>query len=59
MICKSLIVSKSLRTGDSLVINKGAFHKTTALFTPAIVMEIEAPVNKNDLVRLKDLYGRI
>ena len=59
VICGSSTLSKPLKKGDILVINKGAFHKTTALLYPAIVMEIETPVNKNDLVRFQDTYGRV
>jgi len=59
VICGSLHISKPLQKGDTLLINKGTFHKTTALFYPAIVMEIETPINKNDLVRYKDNYGRV
>lgn len=45
--------------GEGLLIEKGVFHRTTAPFgSGAFVMEIESPVNKRDLVRLKDHYGR-
>jgi len=45
--------------GDGLWIEKGAFHQTSAISEAgAFVMEIETPVNKRDLVRLKDKYGR-
>ena len=45
--------------GEGLLIEKGAFHQTTSVSkSGAFVMEIETPVNKRDLVRLKDKYGR-
>ena len=41
------------------MIDKGVFHQTTAISPKgAFLMEIETPVNKRDLVRLKDKYGR-
>ena len=41
------------------MIRKGLFHSTQATDTRgAWVFEIETPVNKNDLVRLRDSYGR-
>ena len=41
------------------MIDKGVFHQTTATSNSgAFLMEIETPVNKRDLVRLKDKYGR-
>ena len=45
--------------GEGLLIGRGVFHQTTTTSdTGAFVMEIETPVNKRDLVRLKDKYGR-
>ncbi|MBI4064648.1 MAG: hypothetical protein HY401_10170 [Elusimicrobia bacterium] len=45
--------------GEGLLIEKGVFHQTRAISpSGAFVMEIETPVNKRDLVRLKDQYGR-
>lgn len=44
---------------DGLVIDSGVFHSTKSSdddFT--FLMEIETPPNKNDLIRLKDQYGR-
>jgi hypothetical protein len=42
-----------------MMIRKGLFHSTQAISQPgAWVMEIETPVDKHDLVRFKDFYGR-
>ena len=41
------------------MIRPGLFHSTKALSKKdSIVLEIETPINKNDLVRYKDNYGR-
>ena len=52
----STITEQLIRgAGDGLWIDKGAFHQTSAISEAgAFVMEIETPVNKRDLVRLKD-----
>ena len=56
-----------LKESDCLMIDKSAFHSTEAISDIATkpmsengiwVMEIETPVDKSDLVRLKDSYGR-
>ena len=45
--------------GEGLLLDRGVFHQTTATCkSGSFVMEIETPVNKRDLVRLKDKYGR-
>lgn len=57
--CASIIKSLDLFAGEGLVIDKGVFHQTTTISeTGAFLMEIETPVNKRDLIRLKDKYGR-
>ena len=57
--CATLIGEIRRQAGEGLLIDKGVFHQTTTLSeTGAFVMEIETPVNKRDLVRLKDKYGR-
>jgi len=57
--CRTLETQHSLRAGDGLLIDKGVFHCTEALSPEeVIVMEVETPINKQDLVRLHDLYGR-
>ena len=41
------------------MIRPGLFHSTKPLSKKnSIVLEIETPINKNDLVRYKDNYGR-
>ena len=48
-----------LKPMDKIMIRKGLFHSTCATDKRgAWVFEIETPVNKNDLVRLRDSYGR-
>lgn len=39
------------------MIRRGLFHQTHAL-TDVLMIEAETPVDKNDLVRLHDQYGR-
>lgn len=57
--CSSLAGTLQRSEGEGLLIEKGAFHQTSARFkSGAFVMEIETPVNKRDLVRVKDTYGR-
>jgi len=49
---------------DKINIFRGRFHRTTALGYPSrqansvILLEVEAPDDKRDLVRLDDVYGR-
>ena len=58
--CSTITEQLERCAGEGLLIDKGAFHQTTAISeTGAFVMEIETPVNKRDLVRLKDKYGRV
>jgi mannose-6-phosphate isomerase-like protein (cupin superfamily) len=41
------------------MIRRGLFHQTEAISQEGVVMlEIETPIDKDDLVRLKDSYGR-
>jgi mannose-6-phosphate isomerase-like protein (cupin superfamily) len=48
-----------LNAMDGLFIDSGVFHSTrSASDGETFLMEIETPPNKNDLVRLKDQYGR-
>lgn len=46
-----------LNAGDKIIIRPGVFHSTTAV-TALTLLEVETPVDKGDLVRLKDSYGR-
>ena len=51
--------SFNLKPYHKLMIRKGLFHSTEALSeTGASIFEIETPVDKHDLVRLEDSYGR-
>lgn len=44
---------------EKRMIRRGLFHRSKAISnTGAILLEIETPNNKNDLVRLDDVYGR-
>lgn len=44
---------------DKLMIRPGLFHSTKGLCKKgSIILEIETPKDKNDLVRFKDKYGR-
>lgn len=63
----SLCEDYYLKESDCIMIDRCAFHQTEAISdistTPMSqngvwVMEIESPVDKSDLVRLKDNYGR-
>ncbi len=49
----------SLKPGDGAVIEKGVFHSTEAISPRGIfLLETETPVNKKNLVRFDDIYGR-
>lgn len=51
--------SRILTAPAKQMIRRGLFHQTHALSDSGILMlEIETPVDKDDLVRLKDNYGR-
>lgn len=48
-----------LKEGDGLVLEKKVFHATQAASEEeTIVLELETPSKKTDVVRLVDLYGR-
>lgn len=48
-----------LNPGNKVMIRKGLFHSTKATsVNGASVFEIETPVDKQDLVRFRDSYGR-
>ena len=58
-LCTSLNGSYELCEGDGLVIEKKTFHSTKAISENGVILiEIENPAKKTDLVRLKDIYGR-
>jgi acetolactate synthase-1/2/3 large subunit len=57
--CSTLTGDLDRSGGEVAIFDKGVFHQTVAMSEGgAFVMEIETPVNKRDLVRLKDKYGR-
>ncbi len=57
--CSTISKGLDRSAGEGLLIDKGVFHQTAAISeTGAFVMEIETPVNKRDLARLMDKYGR-
>lgn len=45
--------------GEKIMIRQGVFHKTQSM-TPHLLqlLEIENPVDKEDIIRLDDIYGR-
>jgi len=48
-----------LRAPSKLMIRPGLFHSTRSLSKKnSTILEIETPIDKNDLVRFKDNYGR-
>jgi len=50
--------SRTLKAGEFINFRPGLFHKTTALTPKAVVLEIESPNLKGDLLRLEDASGR-
>ena len=51
--------SKKLQAPAKQMIRRGLFHQTHAVgSTPVLMFEVETPVDKDDLVRLHDNYGR-
>lgn len=59
VVCSNLEGWVERKEGEGLIIDEGVFHSTKAVSERgAIVMEVESPPNKKDLVRLKDWYGR-
>ena len=49
----------NLKCGNAVTIDKGVFHRTSSEYENDImVMEIETPTNKNDIVRYQDKYNR-
>ena len=49
----------NLKEGDGLVIDKKTFHSTQSISkNGTIIMEVETPSQKADLLRLSDNYGR-
>ena len=51
---------RQLQSLDKVMIRRGLFHSTKATSEQgALIFEIETPVDKQDLVRLNDQYGRV
>ena len=46
-----------LGAGESILIPKGTEHRTNGM-RGAVVLELEWPPNREDLVRIEDKYGR-
>jgi acetolactate synthase I/II/III large subunit len=58
-LCCTLTQSTPRLAGEGMLIGEGVFHQTRADSPEGVfLMEIESPVNKRDLVRFKDAYGR-
>ena len=55
----TLHATHELVPGSMVIIESGAFHKTSSNGGPVVLYEIESPVNKRDVVRLFDKYGRV
>lgn len=57
--CATLDQRLARHPAQGMLLGEGVFHRTTALSQEGtFVMEIETPVNKRDLVRFQDDYGR-
>ena len=51
--------TKILKAPSKIMIRPGLFHSTKCISKEScIILEVENPVDKNDLVRFKDQYGR-
>lgn len=57
-IVETLAGWHELHAGDIAHIEPGAFHRTKTE-RGAVLLELETPPNKRDLVRLLDKYGRV
>jgi len=59
-LCSTLKKKMPRHAGEGLMIEKGTFHQTRVTSkNGAFVLEIESPVNKRDLIRVQDAYGRV
>tara|TARA_Y100001970_G_scaffold276306_1_gene378809 strand:+ start:140 stop:862 length:723 start_codon:yes stop_codon:yes gene_type:complete len=57
---KTLNNTFQLKKNNYVIINKKVFHQTRSISNkPSIVLEIESPVDKGDLLRLYDKYNRV
>ena len=58
-ICSTMKKKIPRHVGEGLMIGKGTFHQTRVTSKNGVfALEIESPVNKRDLVRVWDAYGR-
>lgn len=57
-VLSTLSYNHEVGAGDLVVIAKGVFHRMTAKASACVLYELETPINKRDLVRLEDSYGR-
>lgn len=48
---------REVKAGEMVHLQRGAFHRTRTN-GGAMLVEVESPANKRDLVRLNDKYGR-
>jgi mannose-6-phosphate isomerase-like protein (cupin superfamily) len=55
---RGLVEMMLLEAGERVEIEAGAFHRTRTSLG-AVVVEVESPSNRRDLVRLYDAYGRV
>lgn len=59
VMCSTLEGWLTRKEGQGVMIDEAVFHSTRAdSVEGALVIEVESPPNKKDLVRLKDEYGR-
>ena len=58
-ICSTLDKGINLGEGDGFILDKKVFHSTQAISDDGVILiEVEAPTKKTDLLRLSDSYGR-
>lgn len=56
--CSTFTGDRILSRGDVIHLEAKVFHRTCALEDNTWILEIESPVDKADLIRLSDNYGR-
>ena len=60
ILFKTLKFSKKYKEGEFVEIDKKVFHQSMAISKQgSVILELENSVNKNDIVRLDDDYGRV
>ena len=57
IVFSTLTEAHILAKGDGAIVHPGVFHRS-ATIQGAILFETESPADKDDLVRLRDKYGR-